>query len=341
MNKNSKILVTGANGHVGFNLVKMLLDKGYKVRASVRNNYDESKTSRLKKLGVKNIVSLDIQEEDAFIKTCNGIDVLFHVAATYKYHTSSKVEDQEMIKDSLVGVQAAMNAAEQNKVGQVILTSSIVTLPTIKPGEPLPNEASWRTDLSVPYMRAKTEAEQLAWKLAEEKNVNLATILPGAIIGPNFGRGTPTTDIILAIIMGSMRIGTIDNIFPVLDVRDIVEAHILAAEQDATGRFIIGADEEPTFSDIIEVMRKIDASVPKSMMVVPKLFYPMLPMFDWLSHKTMGTPRTMTRELINTIGDTKMIANNQRAKDVLGWSQKIDLETSLRATMTELAAHTE
>ena len=337
MNKKSKILVTGANGHLGFNLVSRLVEQGYKVRASVRDNTDESKTSRLRELGVKDIVSLDIQDEDAFVKACAGINVLFHVAATYKYHTTGEAADQEMVDDSLLGVKSAMNAAEACDVDKVILTSSIVTLPTVNPGDPVPDETAWRTEVSVPYMRAKTEAEKLAWQMAEDKDIHLATILPGAIIGPGFGRGTPSTDIILAMTMGSMRMGTIDSVYPVIDVRDVVEAHILAAQKDAKGRFIIGADKEPTFVEILEVMRKIDPSVPTAMMIVPRLFYPALPAFDWLSNKTMGTPRTMTRELISSIGGSRMLSNNQRAKDELGWTQQVDLETTLRDTMHELA----
>ncbi|MEP0940149.1 MAG: NAD-dependent epimerase/dehydratase family protein [Rhizobiaceae bacterium] len=217
-----------------------------------------------------------------------------------------------------------------NRVGKVVLTSSIVTLPTVKPGAPLADQTSWRTDLSVPYMRAKTEAEKFAWKLAEEKNTNLATVLTCVIIGPNFGGGTPTTDMIQVMKMGSMRMGTIDNIYQILDVREVVTAHILAAKKDVTGNFIVGADNEPVFVEVLDAMRRIDPKVPKAMMIVPKLFYPKLPAFDWLSNKMMGTPRTMTRELIESIGDTNMLANNQKAKDEFGWSQNVDLETSLR-----------
>ena len=44
METTKKVLVTGANGHVGNNLVKALLERGYRVRASVRDSSDRRKT---------------------------------------------------------------------------------------------------------------------------------------------------------------------------------------------------------------------------------------------------------------------------------------------------------
>lgn len=72
------------------------------------------------------------------------------------------------------------------------------------------------------------------------------------------------------------------------------------------------------------------------MMTIPKFAHSALPFFNWLSNKAMKTPRTMTRELIHSIGTTKMVADNSRAKEVLGWCPRISLEQSLSDTMREL-----
>ena len=41
------VLVTGANGHVGYALTKLLVERGYNVRASVRNKNDKEKNRTL------------------------------------------------------------------------------------------------------------------------------------------------------------------------------------------------------------------------------------------------------------------------------------------------------
>lgn len=337
MEKSSKILVTGANGHVGFNLVKMLLEDGYTdLRVSVRDKDDPSKTGALKELGITDFVSLDVRDADTFRSVSAGIDVLFHVAATYRFHTGGADADAELIKDSLDGVRSAMTAAAENKIGKVVLTSSIVTLPMVADSASWPDEDSWTNQRTVPYIKAKTEAEKLAWSLAEELGVDLVTVLPGGVLGPNFGRGTQSTDFILAVMKGSMRMGTIEARMPIVDVRDIARGHILAAEKDGKGRYILAADDPPKFPKIIETMREIDPKVPKAMMVVPKAMYGALPFFDWMSNKTLGTPRTITAEVASAFKKGDMLADNSRAKRELGWAPKVTLEQTLRDTMAEL-----
>lgn len=337
MEKKSKILVTGANGHVGFNLVKMLLEDGYtNLRVSVRDKDDPAKTKALEALGVTDIVSPDIRDGQAFREAATGIDHLFHVAATYRFHTGSAEADASMIEDSMAGVRSAMTAAAANNVTKVILTSSIVTLPRAPDSGTVPDETTWVHKPDVPYIKAKTDAERLAWSMAEASGVDLVSLLPGGVIGPNFGRGTQTTDYILAIMKGSMRMGTITARLPLIDVRDVVRGHILAAEKNGTGRYILAADDPPDFPTTIEAMRKIDPKVPGALMILPKALYGTLPFFDWLSNKTLGAPRTITAEFAKSFKSGDMLADNAKAKRELGWAQTVSLERSLRDTMAEL-----
>lgn len=339
MNKESQLMVTGANGHVGFNLVKMLLEHGYlNVRASVRDSADPHKTMRLKALGVTDIVSLDIRDEARFAEVSAGVDVLFHVAATYQIATKSAEADRELIEDSLAGVRSALGAAKENRITKVVLTSSSVTLRNTPPDAKPATEEDWRSDLDVPYIRAKTEAERLAWQLADEYDVNLVAMLPAAISGPDFGNGTQTTDMILAPMKGSMRLGTARIVLPLVDVRDVARGHILAAEQDAKGRFVLASDTQPMFTEVLQTMRNIDKSVPKPLMVLPSFAYPFLPLYDWMMGIILGVPRVVTSAFVKSIQYADMRYDASRAKVELGWRAEFSLEQTLSDTMSELRA---
>lgn len=336
MDAHSRVMVTGANGHVGFNLATALQGAGLAVRASVRDRDDPSKTSALRAAGIDDVVSLNIRDGATFEAASAGIDVLFHVAATYRHHTGSAAADAELIRDSTEGVRAAMNAAARNGIGKVILTSSAVTLPFARPGQPLPDESQWDPTPALAYRRAKIAGERLAWEMAGALGIDLATILPCGILGPNFGRGTQSVDFVKAILMGSMRFGTVAKSFAFIDVRDVVSAHVLAAEKGATGRFIVSPTTPLAFTEALEIIRRIEPRVPRPLMTIPPVAYGALPFFDWAMNKAMGIPRTLTREFVAGFRKGDMLSDNRRAREVLGWSDRIPVETMLRDTIAEL-----
>ena len=336
MGVRGTVLVTGANGHVGNNLVKALAARGHAVRATVRLVADESRTAPLRGLDNVELASLDVRDHTAFEAAADGIDLMFHVAATYRFYTGSKAADEEMIRDSLDGVEAAMRAAAKNRVRKVVLTSSIVTLPLVEKGGPAVDESSWRSDLSVPYFRAKVLAEKRAWELAEETGVNLVTVLPGAVIGPGFYRGTPSIDVIDGIMRGGTRMGAPDVNFPYVDIRDVISGHIMAAERDCHGRFVIIGRELPSIRQIARAMHEIDPAVPASNRLIPNFAFGALPFFDWLNAVTLGCPRMMTGEFVREMKGKVHSMVATRAQRELGWRQEYSLEQSLADTMARL-----
>ncbi len=73
-----KAFVTGANGHVGYQVCKDLLAHGHEVKASVRDASDPAKADHVKALGVGGLVSCDITDPTTLADDLKGTDVLFH-----------------------------------------------------------------------------------------------------------------------------------------------------------------------------------------------------------------------------------------------------------------------
>lgn len=329
-----KVLVTGANGHVGGNLVPALVARGHHVRASIRDLGDAGKAAPLAAMGAE-VVGLDIRRQDQFDRAAEGVELMFHVAATYAYHGKSA---DEIIRDSVEGAEAAIRAAAKAGVGKVVLTSSVVTLPLVAPGELPVNETRWQTASRAPYVVAKTEAEKRAWTLAEELGVHLVTVLPGAVGGPGFARRTPTIDVVEGIMLGTMRFGTPAANFPWVDIRDVVAGHVLAGEKPVSGRFILASDVSPGFREMITAMRRVDPTIPKAGGTVPESLERLIPFFDWLSSVTSGSPRVMTAELAATLKGRRWAPSNARAKAELGWRPAVPLARSLADTMLAIRA---
>jgi dihydroflavonol-4-reductase len=329
-------MVTGANGHLGNNLAKALAERGYRVRASVRDATDLSRTRHLAEVGIDDVVSLDVRRADDFQAASSGVDVLFHCAATYRYYTGSAKADDEMVRDSLEGAAAAIRAAQANGIGKVVLTSSAVTLPLVERGGPAVTEEAWRTDLTLPYFRAKTLAEKQALELARTFGIRLVTILPGAIIGPGFLKRTTSTDLVECIMRGTMKSGSPNLNVPFVDIRDVVRAHILAAEKECSGRYAICNDRQPYMIDVTRMMNAIDPSVPAAPRNLPNAALRLGPVFDWLNSKTLGSPRLLTGALISSTIGREWAVSSARAERELGWRAQVPLEQSLAETMAAL-----
>ncbi len=329
-----KALVTGANGHLGFNLVKELLNTEHTVRGSIRSLKDTQNVQRLESLGDVEIVEASLDRPDQLMAAMEGIDLLFHAAAVYSYTEPGR--EQEIIDASLKGIENAFYAAHEAKVAKIVLTSSVVTLPLTPPGASPSDENDWTSDTRAPYIKAKTEGEKLAWDIAEDKKLDMVSILPGAIGGPGFAKNTPTIDFFEAVMMGAMRLGVMQMNYPYVDVRDVVSAHILAGEKDCEGRFIVCNDSSPMFRDILETMHSIDTKIPLPLMTLPNFMYGAMGFFDKFNRLVMGTPLTVSPELLATMKGKFWNFSNQRIKDTIGWQQQFSLEQSLSDTIDEI-----
>lgn len=332
-----KALVTGANGHIGNNLVRVLAERGYSVRATVRSLGETGRNASLTALPDVELVELDIRDADRFRSLCGQVDVLFHAAGTYANYPGTRTIDEDIVTDSLRGAEAAIRAAAR-QVAKVVFTSSMVTVPLRRISQQPATEADWQTDFSVPDFRARTMAEQRAWELADKYSVKLVTLLPGFVCGPGFARGTPSTDFVESIMLGMLRFGAPRMNLPIVDVRDVVRGHILAGEKDVSGRFLLCGNSFPTLRELGRLMHAADKKVPRAPMTLPDFAGPLLPYLAWLNSKLYDAPLTLTPEFVEASLGRQFNASNARAQTELGWEPEIPISQTLSDTMDAIRA---
>jgi dihydroflavonol-4-reductase len=117
--------------------------------------------------------------------------------STYIVHTASPFPIEEpkdeniLIKPAVEGTLAVMKAAKINKVKRVVITSSIVSIfKNGVEGQTHFTENDWTdTKIAPAYDKSKTLAEKAAWdfisNLPDDEKIELATINPGFVLGPN------------------------------------------------------------------------------------------------------------------------------------------------------------
>lgn len=226
-----KAFVTGASGFIGTNLIHLLLNQGFEVRAMVRSS---SRISHIKTLPVE-LAYTDLNSPRlAFhLKDC---DVLFHVAAQYSLWQS----DVDLLQQSnVVGTRNLLAAAKQAGIQRTVYTSSVAAI-GITP-QFLTDEfhQSPPETLIGAYKQSKYWAEQEA-VTAAKSGQDIVIVNPTSPIGPWDAKSTPTGDIILRFLRRQMP-AYVDTGLNFISVEDVCWGHLLALQKGLAGdRYILG-----------------------------------------------------------------------------------------------------
>lgn len=325
------VLVTGANGHLGYTLVGLLKAAGYEVRAGVRGGGARPDAGRLTALGAV-VVDVDILRPETIGPAVAGVEGVFHVAAAYKLAT--KNPKREVWEPAVTGALSLLKAAEAAGVRKVVMTSSTTAVGSHAASGTWLTEKDWNADAIEPYARAKTEAERLAWEFANRSRLELVTILPSAMIGPGFFRHTPTTQSFGELLRGRIPV-ILPLSFSFVDVRDAARAHIAAYENDlARGRYIVST-HWCSLGELFALIHRVDPEVAVPSKTLPESWLPLVPALDWVAHLTQGTPRFATRAFMTEYAKKEARFSSNRAEAELGWRPR-DFEMSVRDTLVWL-----
>jgi dihydroflavonol-4-reductase len=230
------VFITGATGFVGANLARLLLAKGYKVRALVRKSSDPR---NLEGLDVERVVG-DLTQKQSLVAGCQGARYVFHVAADYRIWVP---DPEAMMAANVRGTENVLRAAHEAGVERIVYCSSVAA---VRPpsGETPVNEDSHYThtdEIIGAYKKSKWLAEQAALRLAEE-GLPIVIVNPAAPIGPWDAKPTPTGKIVLDFLTGRMP-SYIETGLNVVHVEDVAQGHLLAALKGHVGeRYILGGE---------------------------------------------------------------------------------------------------
>lgn len=238
-----RALVTGASGHIGANLVRDLLQHGWKVNALVRPTSDTRGIDGT----AADIKQGDVLDEASVLAAMEGCEVVFHAGAPYVVWAK---DPETIVRPAVVGTENVLRAAKKRGVARVVVTSSCNAVGFSREGRL--DERSWNTRTSSPYVRAKNEQERRADALAKEFGLDIVKVLPTAVLGPLDYRKTPTTAPFVDALAGK---GPVPFPMNLIDVRDVARGHVLAAERGVRGeRYLLGGDnvDVPTLASLIE-----------------------------------------------------------------------------------------
>ena len=227
-----KAFVTGGSGFIGTNLIHLLLEEGFEVRAMVRST---SVISQLKTLPVE-LAYTDLNSSKLAFHL-EGCDVLFHAAAHYSLWRS---DHDRLFESNVLGTQNILAAAKSAGVRRTVYTSSVAAIGVKPDGLPATEQyQSKPEDLISAYKRSKYWAEQEVLKAVGEGQ-DIVMVNPTSPIGPWDVKPTPTGEIILRFLRRQMP-AFVDTGLNFIAIEDVCRGHLLALEKGKMGdRYILG-----------------------------------------------------------------------------------------------------
>ncbi|KAL0291434.1 UNVERIFIED_CONTAM: Alpha-N-acetylglucosaminidase [Sesamum calycinum] len=203
------VCVTGASGYVASWLVKLLLERGYTVKGTLRNLNDPNQILHLKALNGADerlhLLQADLLEDGSFDSLVDGCEGVFHTASPVLFSTTHP--QAELIEPAVQGtINVLRSCSKVTSVRRVVVTASIasVTFNKKTKGPDVVIDETWFSDpvfceeSQQWYALSKTLAERAAWKFAEENGIDLVVMNPGFMSGPML---QPTLNVTSAIFL--------------------------------------------------------------------------------------------------------------------------------------------
>jgi dihydroflavonol-4-reductase len=245
-----RALVTGASGFVGVHLTRLLRERGHEVRCLVRPS---SRRAHLDGLGVSFHVG-DLSDRRVLRHAIDGCDVVFHCAADYRFQASAP---DELYRNNVVGSENLFAAAADVGVGRVVYTSSVATLGLSSDGTAACETApSTLASMIGAYKRSKFLAERVADSFVAMGKLPIVIVNPSTPVGEDDARPTPTGQFLVDFLSGRIP-AYVDTGLNVVDVRDVAEGHLLAAERGVVGeRYILG-HRNVTLAELLDMLAQI------------------------------------------------------------------------------------
>ncbi len=329
MGQNNLALVTGANGHLGNNLVRLLINKGIPVRASVRNIKNKEPFVGLN----CEVAQSDIADKQSLVNALQGVETFYAVGAVFKLW--AKNPKKEIYDTNMLGTQNMVEAAVEAGVKRIVYVSSIAALNYTT----LPTKESlgYNPDRRDMYYNSKNDGEKLAFELAKKHNIELVSIMPAAMIGDiAFAPLSVSYNIIKLILNKEVPVET--NItLNWIDVKDVAEGCYLAATKGKNGeRYILANEKCTSIKDTTKIAQELYPELKiKLPIVLPKPLLYMIAWFMELGSKFTGKAPLLSVKDIAMFSGLQQNFDISKAKTELGFKPKSSV-LAVKQAMTYL-----
>ena len=319
-------LVTGAAGHLGNTVVRMLAEKGEVVRSLV---LPEDKNVEVLS-GLSAVYRGDVRDKasmEAFFSTDAEVSLtVIHCAGIVTI--ASKFE-QNVYDVNVTGTKHILELCKEHNVGKFVYVSSVHAIPELPRGELIVETNAFEAD-KVEGLYAKTKAEATALVLeAAKSGLNASVVHPSGICGPyDYGRGH-LTQLFIDYYRGRLTAGLAGG-YDFVDVRDVAAGIIACCSKGRCGECYILSNRYFSIPELLDVFHTVSGRR-RVRTILPMWFVRFTAPLAELYYKILRQPPLYTAYSIYTLTSNAGFSH-KKADTELGYTVRPFKET-VRDTM--------
>jgi len=313
--QNKRVLVTGAGGFIGSHLVERLVELGASVRALIHYNALSSwgwldfspHRERVE------VIMGDLTDRDLVFQAARNVEIIFHlgalIAIPYSYQAPSSY-----VRTNIEGTLNILLAARDLKVARLVHTSTSEVYGTARY---VPIDENHPLQGQSPYSATKIAADKLAEAFYCSYGVPVVIVRPFNTYGPRQSTRAVIPTIIGQCLTGdTIRLGHLHPTRDLNYVSDTVEGFLRAAAADnVLGQTInLGSGREISIGDLALLIARL---LGKQVHII-------------IDERRRRPEKSEVERLL---------ADNSKAKRLLGWEPRVSLEEGLIRTIDWMREH--
>jgi len=319
------IIVTGASGFLGLRFCQILNEKGYRVRALIRN---PEKSKELQEIAEMKVIS-DPWNKESLIPALLGIDVIIHLVGRAHIISDKSENSDELFKRINVDLtKILLEAVKEASVKRFVYISSVLAMGLSR------NDILTETSICKPvtaYGRSKLEAENIIKEFSSKSKIDYTILRPPLVYGP---RNKANMLKLFKLVAKELPIplGEVSNSHSFIYIDNLVEATIAAIETTAAkGKIFLISDGENISTP--GLIRAIANALGKRVWLVkvPLYLLQLLGKIGDFIEKTFHCYLPINTEIIDRLLKS-LTVDNSEIKRITGWRPKYNLEQGLEIT---------
>lgn len=323
-------IVTGANGFLGNNIVRKLVqEKENEVRALVLPN---DTTKSLDGLNCK-IYYGDVTKEETLEKIFdieeNAEIFVIHCAAIVYIKTkyNPKVYD--------VNVNGTKNIIKKvlQKNAKLVYVSSVHAIYEKTNNEVITETKEFNPDkVEGQYAKTKAETAKYVLEMVKNKNLNACIVHPSGIIGPNDFGNSHLTQLIMDFANGRLT-ACVKGGYDFVDARDVADGVISACQKGRKGECYILSNRYVEIKELLDTVSEV-RNTKKIKTILPMWLAKLTTPLSEAYYAILKQPPLYTKYSLYTLNSNSNFSN-EKAKLELGYQNR-ELKETIKDTVTWL-----